>query len=69
MLTNLKIKEHVVRELCPDIVDSEKKMRIAELSAFLDANEAQVRKHNNKYICIFNGTQVSFDEEPTMELL
>lgn len=69
MLTNKKIKEFVVQELCPDIVESENKMRIAELSAFLDATEAQVRKHNNKYICIFNDNQVSFDEEPTAELL
>ena len=69
MLTNKKIKEAVVQELCPDIVESENKMRIAELSAFLDAKEAEVRKHNNKYICIFDDKQVSFDEEPTAELL
>lgn len=69
MLTNKRIKELVVEELCPDIVESEKNMRITELSAFLNAKEAQVRKHNNKYICIFDNNQVSFDEEPTTELL
>ena len=69
MLTNKNIKQYVVRELCPDIVDSEKKMRIADLSAFLNAQEAEVRRHNNKYICIFNRTQVSFDEEPSAQLL
>ena len=69
MLSNKRIKEFVVSELCPNIVESEKKMRIADLSAFLNANEAEVRKHNNKYICMFDDCQVSFDEEPTAELL
>ena len=69
MLSLARIKEYVVRELCPDIVESEKKMRIVELSAFLASQEAEVRRHNNKYICMFNDMQVSFDEEPTAELL
>lgn len=69
MLKKINIKEKIVQDLCPNIVDSEKFMRIADLSSFLEAKNAQVRKHNNKYICIFGTAQVSFDEEPTAELL
>ncbi len=63
------MKSFIVSTLCPNIVESEKKMRIDELSAFLEADETEVRKHNNKFICMFNDTQVCFDEEPTVQLL
>lgn len=69
MISNNLIKTYVVRDLCPDIVQSEKKMRIAELKAFLGAKDKEVRKHNNKFVCTFNKTQVTFDEEPTQDLL
>lgn len=68
-MIHAQIKNELVRDLCPNIVTSEKKMRIQDLLAFLEAPHKEVRIHNNKYICTFGKNQVSFDEEPTVELL
>lgn len=68
IMKNMNLKQFVVQRLCPDIIKDDRNMREEHLKLVL-ANNAEVRRFNNKYICILGEKQYVFDEEPTPELL
>lgn len=69
MISNHLIKKTIVLELCEEDMIKEKKMRIEELSDFLNSPSAKVRKLNGRYVCSYGKNQATFEEEPTKELL